>query len=336
MTTIRDIARHAGVSVTTVSRTLREPEAVRRDKRDRVHAAIAELSYVPNAIAQQLRRPRAEAIIVIVPAIDNPFFSGIIQSIENVAHELGYRVLIGETQGRQERLDHYADMVTARLADGLILLGSLLPTPVRSAFEAGRPVPIPLVLACERYDGLDCPSVTIDNAAAAEAAADHLIRTGRQRIATITGPLANPLAMDRLAGFRAALQRAGMTADEEAVVEGNFSVESGHEGMQRLLSGPRRPDAVFCANDEMAIGAIRAAVTAGLSVPGELAVVGFDDLRFGAFATPPLTTIRQPTAGIGETAMRMMDAELHQRGLSERQVVLPHELVVRGSSVVAA
>jgi LacI family repressor for deo operon, udp, cdd, tsx, nupC, and nupG len=113
--------------VATVSRTLREPEAVRPAKRDAVNQAIEEMKYVPNAIAQQLRRPRHEAIIVIVPAIANPFFSEIVQSIENVAHELGYRVLIGETQGKQERLDYYAEMVTSRVADGLILLGSLLP-----------------------------------------------------------------------------------------------------------------------------------------------------------------------------------------------------------------
>ena len=332
MTTIRDIARHAGVSVTTVSRTLREPEAVRPAKRDRVNQAIAELKYVPNAIAQQLRRPRAEAIIVIVPAIDNPFFSGIIQSIENVAHALGYRVLIGESQGKQERLDHYADMVTARVADGLILLGSLLPSTVSAAMQAGRPGPIPLVLACERFDGLDCPNVVIDNVAAAKAAVDHLVACGRRRIATITGPMGNSLCQDRLAGYRLALAEAGLSAAPGWAEEGDFSVESGHLAMARLLAHEVRPDAVFCANDEMAIGAIRAAAAVNLAVPGDVAVVGFDDLRFGAFATPPLTTIRQPTTCIGETAMRMLDAVLHKRTLTERRVVLPYELVVRGSS----
>jgi len=311
---------------------LREPGAVRPEKREKVNLAIAEMKYVPNAIAQQLRRPRHEAIIVIVPEIANPFFSGIVQSIENVAHDLGYRVLIGETQGKQERLDYYAEMVTSRVADGLILLGSLLPTVVRASMEAGRPLPIPLVLACERFDGLDCPSVAIDNVAAAALAVRHLVEAGRKHIATITGPMGNSLCEDRLLGYRKAMETAGLEAKQGWVVEGDFSVESGHAAMLGLLAGQDRPDAVFCANDEMAIGAQQAIAESGLNVPGDIAVVGFDDLRFGAFASPPLTTIRQPTTELGETAMRMIDATLHKKALEQQTVVLLHQLVVRRSS----
>ena len=267
-----------------------------------------------------------------MPEIANPFFSGIVQSIENVAHDLGYRVLLGETQGKQERLDYYAEMVTSRVADGLILLGSLLPTVVRASMEAGRPLPIPLVLACERFDGLDCPNVAIDNVAAARVAVDHLVGAGRRRVATITGPMGNSLCEDRLRGYRRALESAGLDVRPAWVVEGDFSVESGHAAMLGLLDGEERPDAVFCANDEMAIGAQQAIAESGLSVPDDIAVVGFDDLRFGAFASPPLTTIRQPTAELGETAVRMMDATLHKKPLPQQTVVLLHQLVVRRSS----
>jgi LacI family transcriptional regulator, repressor for deo operon, udp, cdd, tsx, nupC, and nupG len=332
--TIRDIAKRAGVSVATVSRTLREPDAVRPAKRDLVNQAIAEMKYVPNAIAQQLRRPRHEAIIVIVPEIANPFFSGIVQSIENVAHDLGYRVLIGETQGKQERLDYYAEMVTSRIAGGLILLGSLLPSVVRSSLEAGKAMPIPMVLACESFQGLDCPQVGIDNVAAARLAVQHLLQAGCRAIATITGPMINPLSADRLRGFGEALAMdgAGLGAVSAGVVEGNFSIESGYTGMLCLLNQDRRPDAVFCANDEMAIGAQKAIYQNGLRIPEDVAVVGFDDLRFGAFATPSLTTIGQPTAELGETATRMMDALLHGKGLTNNTVVLAHQLIVRRSS----
>ncbi|MBC2670109.1 LacI family DNA-binding transcriptional regulator [Novosphingobium piscinae] len=333
MVTIRDIARRAGVSITTVSRTLREPAVVRPDKRERVHQAIAEMNYVPNAIAQQLRRPRHETVIVIVPAIDNPFFADIVQNIELVAHERGYRVLIGETQSRQDRLDHYADMVTTRLADGLILLGALLPSQMRDARTAGLPAPLPLVFACERSDSAYGPHVVIDNHGAARTAVAHLIATGCRRIATITGPLDNLLCQDRLAGYRAELAAAGLPQDPALVAEGDFSLGSGRAAMLRLLAGADRPDAVFCASDQMAIGALQAIAAAGLAVPGDIAVVGFDDLPFGAFTVPPLTTIRQPTAAIGATAMRMLDALLHGRDLPERTVVLPHQLVVRASSV---
>jgi len=335
LVTIRDIAKRAGVSVATVSRTLREPEAVRPVRRERVLQAIEEMNYAPDPIAQQLRRRTNETIIVVVPEIANPFFSGIVQSIENVAHDMGYRVLIGETQGKQERLDYYADMVQTRVAAGLILLGSLLPRIVKNGVEAGLKEPaIPLVLACEHYDGLECPKVVIDNVAAGYLAVDHLIDRGRRRIATITGPLDNPLTVDRLKGYRDALANAGLPSREDWVVEGDFSIESGHAAMLRLLEAGQVPDGVFCAGDEMAIGAMHAIREAGLMIPRAIAVVGFDDLRFGAFAAPPLTTIRQPSAELGETAMRMMDAVLNKRPLDQLKVVLPHSLVLRGSTAL--
>lgn len=332
MVTIREVAERAGVSVATVSRTIHDPEAVRPAKRERVRAAIEQLGYAPNAIARQLRQPKADAIIVIVPEIANPFYSGIIQSIENVAHELGYRVLIGETQGRQDRLDSYADMVLTRAANGLILLGSLLPSVVRDSVAAGQPIPLPLVLACERSDGLDCPKVLIDNVAAAREGVRHLTRQGRRRIATIAGPRANPLSQDRLLGYRAALGEAGLHCSTGREAEGDFSIASGYRAMQKLLTEPEMPDAVFCANDEMAIGAAQAIRERGLAIPRDIAIVGFDDLRFGEYAVPPLTTIRQPTADLGAVAVRKMDDLLHHRAMASRVTILPFELLVRASS----
>jgi LacI family repressor for deo operon, udp, cdd, tsx, nupC, and nupG len=330
--TIRDIAKRAGVSVATVSRTLSMPEAVRPKKREAVQKAIDEMNYAPNAIARQLRRRRNEAIIVIVPEIANPFFSGIVQGIENMAHDLGYRVLIGETQGKQERLDYYADMVLTRVVDGLILLGSLLPSAVRADLDGGHASKIPLVLACERFDGLDCPNVAIDNVAAGALAVGHLVERGCRAIATITGPLGNTLCQDRLRGYHQAMAAAGLAVPDAGVAEGDFSIDSGYRAMQALLGHDRRLDGVFCANDEMAIGAQQAIRERGLAMPGDIAMVGFDDLRFGAFAAPPLTTIRQPTTELGETAMRMMDAVLHKRPLEQKNVVIVHELVVRAST----
>ncbi len=335
MATIRDIAKRAGVSVATVSRTLSDPETVRLATRERVLLAIEEMKYTPNAIARQLRRRRNETVIVIVPQIANPFFSGIVQSIENVAMELGYRVLLGETQGNQERLDHYADMVLTRVADGLILLGSLLPGVVRASMEANQAPAIPLVLACERFEGLDCPTVLIDNVAAAELAVRHLIERGCTRIATIAGPMDNTLSQDRLQGYRQALAGAGLAFEPERVAGGDFSIDSGRAAMEQLLDAGAVPDGLFCANDEMAIGAQQAIRARNLAIPGDIALVGFDDLRFGAFAAPPLTTIRQPTTELGETAMRLLDAVLHHREIAEQTVVLPHQLIERESTAAA-
>lgn len=332
MATIRDIAKRAGVSTATVSRAMREPDAVRPVKLERVRKAIEEMNYAPNDIARQLRRQANETIIVIVPEIANPFFSGIVQSIENVALDLKYRVLIGETQGKQERLDHYADMVSARIADGLILLGSMLPSAVAAEMATRSSPSIPLVLACERFDGLDCPNIAIDNVAAAVTAVDHLIATGRRHISTISGPAGNTLSEDRLLGYRQALLAAGLKSRDKWIVEGNFSVESGYTGMTKLLKGRNPPDSVFCANDEMAIGAQQAIRDHGLSIPRDIAVVGFDDLRFSSFVSPPLTTIRQPTSDIGETAMRIMYRILQGETIDDKKIILPYELITRGST----
>ncbi len=333
MATISEIAARAGVSVATVSRTLSHPHLVRAKTRDKVNIAIEELGYRPNAIARQLRRKCNETVIVIVPQIQNTFFSGIIQGIENVAHDNGFKILLGETRNDQARLDYYADMVATRIADGLILLGSLLPTCVADAIREDRAPPLPLVLACERFEGLECPHVAIDNVAAAEAAVGHLVEQGCTRIATISGPPGNTLSEDRQQGYRNALQAEGISPDPAWERHGDFTVGAGFAAMRELLDLDPRPDGLFCANDEMAIGARQAIREAGLAVPHDIAIVGFDDIRFAEYLDPPLTTIRQPTSAIGEQAMALMIDVLAGAGGTNRETILPSALIVRGSSV---
>lgn len=335
MATISQIAQHAGVSVATVSRAFSHPHLIRPQTLDKVHRAIEELGYRPNAIARHLRRKRTETVIVIVPQIQNTFFSGIIQGIENLAHDRGFRILLGETRDDQARLDHYADMVSMRVADGLILLGSLLPTAVASAISNDQPSPLPLVLACERFEGLECPHVAIDNAAAARAAVAHLAEQGCRRIAIISGPPDNTLSKDRHLGYCDALHAAGLNRDPTLELYGDFTVSTGFAAARDLLALPDRPDALFCANDEMAIGARQAIREAGLRVPQDIALVGFDDIRFAEYLDPPLTTIRQPTAMIGEQAMALMIDLLEDPAMVPQDITLPAQLVVRGSSLLA-
>lgn len=332
MTNIRDIARLAGVSVATVSRALAKPGVVRPATIEKVKQAIAALDYSPNLVASSLRRQRSDNIIVVVPNIHNPFYSGVVQGIENIAHDNGYKILLGETQNNQERLDRYTAMLTSKGADGLILLGSRLPTIVQESLAEDREPPIPLVLACERFDGLSSPSVEIDNIAASRLATEHLIDLGHKRIATISGPKDNPLSGDRLQGYRDALKTAHIRFERNLVVEGDFSIRSGYIAMTRLLARDVRPTAIFCANDEMAIGAQKAAREAGLKMPGDLAIIGFDDIRFAEYAEPPLTTIAQPTVEIGEAAMRLMISVLDGTAAQGERIVLPHELVKRASA----
>lgn len=336
MATILDIAKRAGVSVATVSRTFSHAEKVRPKTREKVNQAIAELEYSPNALARGLRQKRSRTVVVIVPWIQNPFFAGIVQGIENVAHDNGFNVLLGETQEQQNRLDHYAAMVSSRLADGLILLGSLLPTEVSQRVKKRGEQQIPFVLACERFDEVTCPHVAINNERAAYEAVRHLVEQGCHRIATVTGPADNTLSQDRVAGYRRALREAGLPEITDYVFEGDFSIESGFHIMERLIASAPRPDGIFFASDEMAIGALSAIRRSGLSVPRDFAVIGFDDIRFAEFAEPPLSTIRQPTTKIGETAMRLMIGVLEKSQDGIREIILDHKLVVRTSSVRTA
>jgi LacI family transcriptional regulator, repressor for deo operon, udp, cdd, tsx, nupC, and nupG len=332
VTNIKDIARLAGVSVATVSRALAKPHVVKPATIEKVKQTIAALDYSPNAVASSLRRRRSDNIIVVVPNIHNPFFSGIVQGIENIAHDNGFKILLGETQDNQERLDRYTAMISSKGADGLILLGSLLPSVVREALDQGTESPVPLVLACERFAGLISPTVEIDNIAASRLATEHLVGLGHKRIATIAGPDGNSLSIDRLQGYKLALDNAGIGFDRTLVVEGDFSIQSGYEATQTLLALDPRPTAIFCANDEMAIGAQKAIRDQGLKIPGDIAIVGFDDIRFAQYAEPPLTTIAQPTVAIGETAMQLMLRVLNGMVSPGERVVLDHALITRAST----
>jgi LacI family repressor for deo operon, udp, cdd, tsx, nupC, and nupG len=328
---IKDIAKLAGVSTATVSRTLAMPDVVAPETRARVEAAVRKLDYKPNALASSLRRRRTENIVVVVPDIHNPFFSGVVQGIEHVAHGHGHKVLLGESQNNQQRLDSYAAMLGSKEADGLILLGALLPTSIERAVAAGEPPPAPIVMACEYFAGLQAPNVRIDNVAAAAAATEHLLQLGHRRIAMITGPSGNPLVKDRVKGYRQQMAKAEIAVPADYVARGDFTLESGYHAMQKLFALSHKPTAVFCANDEMAMGAIRAAKEAGKRVPQELSVVGFDDIRFAEYYDPPLTTIRQPQREIGETAMRLI-LDVFAKRNAPTSVVLPHALVIRGST----
>lgn len=241
-------------------------------------------------------------------------------------------MLVGETQRRQERLDHYVDLVTSRTADGLILFGSLIPSVLRSGMDVGAPLPFPLVLAEGSVRWPNCPRVKIDNVRSGEMAVRHLVKTGRRKIAMISGPLHYSVSLDRLNGYRMVLAEEGKEQRPNWVVEGDFSMSSGYAAMERLLDLEEFPDAVFCAGDEMAIGAQAAIRERGLSMPDDIAMVGFDDMRFAAFASPPLTTIRQPAAQLGEAAVRLMTAIFHGEAIENDTIILPHELIVRGSA----
>jgi LacI family repressor for deo operon, udp, cdd, tsx, nupC, and nupG len=204
--------------------------------------------------------------------------------------------------------------------------------PAGLQLPAENSVDAPIVVACEYLPNVDLPTVQIDNIAAAKQAAGHLVALGHRRIGFITGPVWNVLSHDRLYGYRDAMLEGGLALDEALVVNGDFSIRSGIAATKALLALPAPPTAIFASNDEMAFGAIRAVRDAGLRVPKDISVVGFDDIRFAAYVDPPLTTIRQPGQEIGRLAMTHLVRILSGERIADRRMLLPTELVVRGST----
>lgn len=333
MSNIRKVAELAGVSVATVSRTLRMPERVSPATRDRVLAAVEQAGYRPNLMAVQFRSRKTRNLVVLVPVIANVFFARVISGIQEAAQAIDYRVLLCDTLGREDVEIAYAELVRAHQADGLIQLRAF--DPFSNSGPQGEGLP-PMVNACEILDVPPCPTVRLDNRAAAHEMTEHLLGLGHRRIGLIKGPQGSPLTRERIAGYEDALRQAGVAPDPTLLCRGNFTLQSGYDAAGQLLGNIERPTAIFCENDEMAIGAIKRIREAGLGVPQDISVAGFDDIPFAAFCDPPLTTIAQPAEAFGRHAVEMLVAQFAHQPLETAHLVLPHRLVIRGSTAAVA
>jgi len=329
--TIHQVAKQSGVSTATVSRVLTHPAIVAPATRQRVLRAVEKLGYTPNSAASNLRTLRAHKLLVTVPDISNPFFSLILQGIEDSALRAGYSVLVGDTQHDEQREEGYARMLKRREADGLIFLGHRLPKEAAAMVRAAAPACAPVVNGCEFSPRLGIPGVHIDNAKAAAEAMAHLYSLGHRRIGVVTGPLVSPLSRDRLHGATLQARRAG-AGRGLVVVQGDFSIESGVAAGERLFKSRPAATAVFCFNDEMAIGVLNAARQRGLVVPRDVSVIGFDDIRFAQYTEPPLTTVAQPMREIGERLVRMILDILEGGVTNPASITLPHRLVLRATT----
>lgn len=333
MSSIHDVAKRARVSTATVSRALSRPDVVSPDTRRKVLRAVESLGYAPNAAARHLRTLRSSKVLVIVPDISNPFFSLILQGIEDAAQREGYAVLVGDTQHDRKREERYARMLMRKEADGLIFFGHRLPKAAAELVRTMAPRYAPVVSAA-LSPRLGVPSVHINNAAAATEAMDHLYRLGHRRIGIVTGPLVSPLSRDRLAGATSRAKAEG--AERDVIVRhGDFSIESGATAAKRMLGRRKPPTAVFCFSDEMAMGVLDTARRRGIRVPQDLSIVGFDDIRFARYTDPPLTTIAQPMRGIGESTVRVLLDILGGKTMTRLSVTLPHALILRSSTAPA-
>ncbi len=323
---MRDVARALGVSVSTVSRALSQPELVSVETLDRVRQMTAQMKYRPNLAARELRTRATHVLLVAVPSF-SPLFLEVFRGAEQEAVAQGYSVLMAHTGSNADREHVFLDQVLSRRADGIALL-----TTVDPARLASRRPSLPImVTAFDSIGGTDVPNIGIDNVAGAEAAVRHLIGLGHRRIAHIGGPPGMAMAADRAQGFARAIAAAGLEPAHCPVLCGDFSLPTGEALMARLLTRYPRPTAVFAANDEIAVGALQAIKRDGLVIGQDVSVIGFDDLRIGMLYDPPLTTIGFDKVALGRQAIAALIARIEGRG-DAAAATLPIVLAVRGTT----
>jgi len=328
---IGHVARLAGVSSTTVSHVLSGKRPVSAATRERVLEAVRELGYRPNSVARSLRTRRSQMIAVIVPDITNPFYGVMTRGLADTLDDAGYRSYVCNTDGSPERERDFIEDALDRGVDGIVMAWVHVELAEVEVIQRAQK-PLVLLAGNEEIPGVD--QVTVDDSAGARVATQHLIARGARRVAMITGPAGT--GRDRVKGYADALVAAGIGYDPSLTREGGWLRDGGRAAMLSLMSAESRPDAVFCANDLMAIGAMDAARELGLRIPEDVALAGFDDIDAAALVTPPLTTVVNPAYEIGEAAGQLildrMATGWHAmpEGAS-RRVVLPWRIVERES-----
>ncbi|MBP0482816.1 LacI family DNA-binding transcriptional regulator [Sagittula salina] len=331
---IQDVARAAGVSTATVSRALSKPDLLSETTREAVFEAIRLTGYRVNQSARNLRRQRAGAVLVLVPNLGNPFFSQILSGLSEVFAASEYSVLIQDTN-HLARQDGLLDFFLDQRIDGMISLDGSLSVGTLDLM-ARNAVSDRILCACEWVAGVDLPSVRSDNHKGATLAMRHLYDLGHRRIAHVTGPVQNVLTQVRRDAVLAARAELDLPARPEWIVRGDFSLASGRAAAERLLamSANDRPSAVFCASDETALGLIAGLHAAGVQVPDDMSVVGFDDIDLAEYAIPALTTIRQDRQTLGRRAAERLLNRLDGGPLRAADTVdlVDVSLVVRDST----
>lgn len=325
-TTIAEVAARAGVSIATVSRVLAGMPGARPETRERVLAVARELRYRPSGVAQSLKRRATRTLGLIITDIANPFFPDLVRAVEDAAREAGYTVLLCNGADDPEREAAYLELLASRRVDGMIVASSAL-TERHGRWLATAPLPAVLVNCADAEGRL--PAILSDSRDGGRQAATHLLGLGHRQLGHIRGPRPHAAAAERHAGVLDALADAGVDQRTLIVVEGDGHVAGGERAARELLRLGPNTTAMACYNDLTAIGALRAVRALGLAAPGDVSVVGFDDIDLARYVDPPLTTIAQQTEHMGRWAVRAL---IGGDGPSPGAEMLPVHLVVRGST----
>lgn len=329
-TTIKDVAATAGVSVATVSRVLNGSDRVDAELAARVHDAVARLGYRRSGLARSLRSRRARVVGLVISDIRNPFFTDVVRGVEDRVAADGYSLVLCNSDEELGKEADYLDLIVEeRMAGAIVSPASSSDTRLDALTERGTPVVvIDREAAREAVD-----TVLVDNVRGGSIAVHHLAENGYRRIACVTGPPRTSTGADRLAGWEAGLREAGLPVEDSLLRHADFKESGGHAAAADLLAGPDRPDAFFVANNLMTVGVLAALREAGLEVPGDVGVVGFDDMPWARLLRPALTTIAQPTYELGRQAAGLLEERIQGADSPPRRVVLEPRLEVRESAL---
>jgi LacI family repressor for deo operon, udp, cdd, tsx, nupC, and nupG len=329
--TIKDVAREAGVSHMTVSRVINNKVNISESTRVRVLTAIKKLNYKPNSVARSLVIKKTKLLGMIVPDINNPFFSAMIRGTEKLARENDYNIILGDTEGFVENEKSYMDLMVERMVDGVVLAAPRMED--SKLFESNKMVP--LVVVDRHFENNGITHVWADNIDGARQAMEYLIDLGHRRIGFITGPQNVQVSLMREEGYRRSLKKYDIPHDPELVFRGDYLFESGYKSFDHFFRLSSPPSAIFSSNDIMALGFLKRAKEKNVSIPRDVSIVGFDNIELSSLISPPLTTVHHPIVEMGSTGVRLLLNRILQNRDEVGEIRLKNELVVRDSVLPA-
>lgn len=329
MATMKDIARLAGVSTSTVSHVINKSRFVSEDIAERVNKAAQDLNYAPSALARSLKMNRTRTIGMLVTTSTNPFFGEVVKGVERSCYHKGYNLILCNTEGDNERMKASINTLLQKRVDGLLLMCSTLEGERIEVFDRYPDIPVvvmdwgPMLFASDKIQ---------DNSlSGGYIATNYLIECGHKDIGCITGPLIRHQAQMRYEGYKRAVLEAGLEINPQWIVESDFECEGGYEAFNRMLEKGPLPSSIFVSNDMMAMGVLNAAHEKGIRIPEDVSIMGYDDIHIARFMSPALTTVHQPKYRLGKVAVETLLKKLEKETLEPQVVQLDPTLVVRKS-----
>lgn len=328
-TTIKDVAKKAGVSISTVSRVINDSKPVTNEVKQRVLAVIKETGYVPNPLARSLVTKRSQLIGVIVPEVTDTFSAEVLNGIEEISKMYNYDILLANTYSEKDLIEKNINLLRAKQVEGIVMISTNLDDDTVETLEN---IGIPVVHISKTTKDFDIYKVSIQNAPATRDMTKFLIEKGHKNIALmVTSAHVYGLADERLKGYKEALEEKGIEYDERYVKSCGVSYDDGYKSTIELLDQDLKLDAIFATSDDAALGAINACFDKGLSVPGDISVAGFNDVKLAKIFRPKLTTVYQPLFDMGAVAIRMIVKMIKGQEIEEKKVELPYRIIERES-----